>query len=356
MGTPREPASAEAAAGAGVVHRLGSMRGGAPDRRHDTQLRRTQSNGPARSTVGRGPGTPSCTAPECENDTGGRFTLRRSADSQSSECATGAVATSCGQAARSSSAERAAMAVAGATPRPEGLVRHSGEFVFTIRRPPSRGRSRVKDPCRKAVQHRFEAAEQSFAAHPSVGAAGVPVATRFGERAVVVQRAWAVHSSLLTGIPTFRFRTRTTGSACSGRCTATARGWQYRDEAAVACGSGVAARAGRGAGEGGPDDARSGPRQRQRRCLAPQVIRLVLSRHDRLGNVTWPLRATNPGLRTRWPSRKGLMDRERPRAGGGMAVHIPTIAVPYEACRTGGSLPATARRTGPASANREAVV
>ena len=105
-----------------------------------------------RSTVRRGPGAPSYAAPECENDAGGRFTIRRSTDSQGSERATDAVATSCGQAARSSGAGRAARAVAGATPRPEGLVRHSGELVFTTRHPPSRGRSRVKDPCRKAVQ------------------------------------------------------------------------------------------------------------------------------------------------------------------------------------------------------------
>ncbi len=37
-------------------------------------------------------------------------------------------------------------------------------------------------------------------------------------------------------------------------------------------------------------------------------------------------------------SRKGLMDRERPRAGGGMAAHIPTVAVPYQAPRRDGSL------------------
>ena len=44
---------------------------------------------------------------------------------------------------------------------------------------------------------------------------------------------------------------------------------------------------------------------------------------------------------------QGLMDRERPQARGGMAVHIPTIAVPYEACRIGGSLPATATSARP---------
>ena len=169
------------------MHRFGSMRGGAPDRRHDTFRALAIEAAPAL------PPTPHRSV---KTTRGGRFTIRRSTDSQGSERPTGTVATSCGQAARSSGAGRAARAVAGATPRPEGLVRHSGEFVFTTRRPPSRGRSRVKDPCRKAVQRRFEAAEQPFAAHRSVGAAGVPVATRFGERAVVVQRAWAVHSSL----------------------------------------------------------------------------------------------------------------------------------------------------------------
>ena len=29
---------------------------------------------------------------------------------------------------------------------------------------------------------------------------------------------------------------------------------------------------------------------------------------------------------------------KRPQGGGGIAVHIPTVAVPYEACRIGGSL------------------
>lgn len=106
------------------LHRLCSMRGGAPDRRHDTLPRLGDRSGP---------GAPSCAAPECENDAGGRFTIRRSADSQGSERATGAVATSCGEADRSSGAERAAIAAAGATPRPEGLVRHSGECVFTTR-------------------------------------------------------------------------------------------------------------------------------------------------------------------------------------------------------------------------------
>ncbi len=156
-------------------------------------------------------GTRAYAAPRRENDEGGRFTNRPSGDSHRAFHPSGCAAVSCGLAARPPVAGRAAPAVAVATPLAEGSVRHSGECVFTTRRPPSRGRYSANDPCWKAVQRRFEAAEQAFAVQPSVGAAGVPAVTRFAGPAFVVQRGRAAHSSLLTLTPTFRFRTRTTG-------------------------------------------------------------------------------------------------------------------------------------------------
>ena len=72
-------------------------------------------------------------------------------------------------------------------------------------------------------------------------------------------------------------------------------------------------------------------------CGAPTSIAGQLWRHaarpgaDRLG--------TCPSRLAVWPSPTGLMDRERPQARVGMDVHIPTLAVPYEACRIGGALP-----------------
>ena len=65
------------------------------------------------------------------------------------------------------------MAVPGATPRPEGLVRHSAECVFTTRRLPSRGRSRTSDPSGKGIERRFEAAEDPFADRLAAGLLGI---------------------------------------------------------------------------------------------------------------------------------------------------------------------------------------
>lgn len=69
---------------------------------------------------------------------------------------------SCASRSREARAVGIVRAGPGAIPRPEGLVRHSAECVFTTRRLPSRGRSRTSDPCRKSVQRRFESAEQAF--------------------------------------------------------------------------------------------------------------------------------------------------------------------------------------------------
>ena len=87
------------------------------------------------------PGTRAYAALRCENDAGGRFTNRPSGVSRRDVRPSACAMVSCGLAARPSGAERAAMAVTGATPRPEGLVRHSGECVFTPSPLPARGRS-----------------------------------------------------------------------------------------------------------------------------------------------------------------------------------------------------------------------
>ena len=87
----------------------------------------------------------------CENDVTGRFTLGASGDShRTSRLSAGAVATYAG-AAGSVGAGRAAGTVSGATPRPEGLVRHSAECVFTPSPLPPRGRSRTNYPMREGV-------------------------------------------------------------------------------------------------------------------------------------------------------------------------------------------------------------
>ena len=199
-------------------------------------------------------------APRRENDEGGRFTNRPSGDSHRAFHPSGCAAVSCGLAARPPFAGRAAPAVAGATPAPEGLVRHSGECVFTTRRSPSRGRSSANDPCRKAVQRRCEAAEQAFRR---------PAVRRSGGRP-------RCHSIRRTGL---RGPTRPGGPFVLAYVDANVsvshpnnRARTNRDEEAVALGAGAGARPGRGAGVGWPDHARSGPRRRQRRRL-PGTLR-----------------------------------------------------------------------------------
>ena len=134
-----------------------------------------------------------------------------------------------------------------------------GPSVFSHPRPPaSTGRSSTRNPSGKGVGRRFEAAEHAFAVHPSLGAAGVAVATVIRRRAFVARRDRAAPSPLL-----------------------------YVDA-------------------------------------------------KRFGF------ATDRGTRARWPSRKGLLDRERPQAAVGLPCTSQPSAVPYEACRTRGSLPAAA--------------
>ena len=86
-------------------------------------------------------------------------------------------------------------------------------------------------------------------------------------------------------------------------------------------------------------------------------VRLVLSYPRPAWRRTWPNGRSQPRKR----SAVGLPARDcwtgsDPWGGVGMAVHIPTVAVPYQAPGRDGSLPATALRPGSASANRAAVV
>jgi len=86
---------------------------------------------------------------EREIDVGGRFTLWSSRESHGPCHPSVGKATPCGPAIRPPVAERAVRAGSGATPRPEGLVRHSDECGFTPSSLPSRGRSRTRDPLRE---------------------------------------------------------------------------------------------------------------------------------------------------------------------------------------------------------------
>ena len=129
-----------------------------------------------RSAFDKPPRAPSCAALECENDSGGRFTLRPSGDSHGGGPASFASATPCGQAARPPVAERAAGAVAGATRLAEGSVRRRAERVFTPSPPRLDG----------SLQHQKSLREGGRA--PLRGG-GAPVGRRTGRRAVRHRRA-----------------------------------------------------------------------------------------------------------------------------------------------------------------------
>ncbi len=200
-------------------------------------------------------GTRAYAAPRRENDEGGRFTNRPSGDSHRAFHPSGCAAVSCGLAARPPFAGRAAPAVAVATPAPEGLVRHSGECVFTTRRSPlafqgslQRQRSVPEGgsaPLRSGGASVRRPAVRRSGGRPrchSIRRTGLRGPTRPGGPFVLAY----VDSNVSVSHPNNRARTN-------------------RDEEAVALGAGAGARPGRGAGEGWPDDARSGPRRRQRR-------------------------------------------------------------------------------------------
>ncbi len=76
-------------------------------------------------------------------------------------------------------------------------MRRRAERVFTPSPPRLDGSLPHQRSLREGIERRFEAAEQAVAVHPSVGAAGVPVATRFAGRAFVVPRDRVAHSPLL---------------------------------------------------------------------------------------------------------------------------------------------------------------
>ena len=88
-------------------------------------------------------------APECENDEGGRFTIRPSGDSHRTFRPSACAVAPCGLAARQPVAGRAAAVVAGATPQSEGLVRVRDEVGIHTSTLPSRGRSRTNNPWRE---------------------------------------------------------------------------------------------------------------------------------------------------------------------------------------------------------------
>lgn len=136
-------------------------------------------------------------APRCENDAGGRFTLRPSGDSQRPSRLSAGAATSCATAAGCAVAHRRQVPwrERPASPRARCGV---GPSVFSHPRPPaSTGRSSTRDPSGKGVERRFEAAAQAFAVHPSLAAAGVAVATAIRRRAFVARRDRAAPSPLL---------------------------------------------------------------------------------------------------------------------------------------------------------------
>ena len=70
---------------------------------------------------------PPVAVPECENDVGGRFTIRPFGDSHRTFRSSACAVASCGLAARPPVAGRAASTVAGATRLAEGSVRARGE-------------------------------------------------------------------------------------------------------------------------------------------------------------------------------------------------------------------------------------
>ncbi len=105
--------------------------------------------------------------------------------------------TSCASRSREAGAAATARAGLGATRQSEGLLRVRGRARLRTPAPDPSGRSQPGYPCAgRRFKRRFEAAEQAFAVHPSVGAAAILVANRFAGRALVVRRDRAIHSPL----------------------------------------------------------------------------------------------------------------------------------------------------------------
>ena len=130
----------------------------------------------SRRALAEAPTTPPVAVLECENDEGGRFTIRPFGNSHRTLRPSACAVASCGLAARPPLAGRAASAVAGATPLAEGSVRHSGERVFTpsplmpgvapakwipAGRPCSAAIAAGEAPVRRALVHRRRAPPRS---------------------------------------------------------------------------------------------------------------------------------------------------------------------------------------------------
>ena len=94
---------------------------------------------------------------ECANDAGGRCALWPSGDAHACYGVSRDTATSCAYAARPASAAGAALAVVGATPRPEGLVRARGRVRFHTRAPALLGSLPIQESLGgKAIERRSE--------------------------------------------------------------------------------------------------------------------------------------------------------------------------------------------------------
>ena len=125
---------------------------------------------------------------ECANDAGGRCALWPSGDAHACYGVSHDTATSCAFAAGSVSAARAALTGTGATPPSGCLVRHRGGWHVHAHATLPGGRSRIRYPCRKAVQRRCGAADRQFASRP----AGVSaLAQRTGRGPAENARPWA---------------------------------------------------------------------------------------------------------------------------------------------------------------------
>ena len=101
------------------------------------------------------------TGPRCENDMRHRFTIRPGSDSHGSRRVSAEAAIIIyASAARPCVAGRAALAVVGATPQSEGLVRVRRQVCFHNLPPSPRGRSHTSNPLGgKATWRRCEAAD-----------------------------------------------------------------------------------------------------------------------------------------------------------------------------------------------------
>ena len=81
-----------------------------------------------------------------------------------------------------------------------------------------------------------------------------------------------------------------------------------------------------------------------------ELVRVPLRRS--IPPRAWPVRSSAGPRRRLWPSRKGLLERERPGGGGWGVCASPPAAMPAPGIEADGSLPSTARWPGSAPAVR----